>query len=261
MRSSSMTPRPPCSSWSCRAGNGFQMSKRRNSRKAVTSTGMVRGRKSTDTSMPATSSITMIPGSFASIARSTREPAQIPTSVTIASVTRRANVVKGMSQSAIRVTRLPTVPDATGEYPAPPTVARASASWSTGPSLLALADQFVAVDLGDRHVREAPRREPAVAQQHDTVDLGRLASQPPLEGKGAIRARPVHQHGLARAVERLLARPGEPVLRLLDESRALGHHLGGHLIRHVRRRRALLDRIREHAEAVEDHVLHEGEEI
>ena len=33
-----------------------------------------------------------------------------------------------MSQSAIRVTKLPTVPDATGEYPAPPTVATAKAA-------------------------------------------------------------------------------------------------------------------------------------
>ena len=45
--------------------------------------------------------------------------------------------MNGMSQSAIRVTKLPTVPDATGEYPAPPTVATASASRSTGPRLLA----------------------------------------------------------------------------------------------------------------------------
>src|SRR5262245_30270603 len=261
IRSSSMTPTPPCSSWSWRAGNGFQMSKRRNSRNAVTSTGMVRGRKSTEASMPATSSITMMPGSLASSARSTREPAQIPARVTTTSASARASGDKGMSQRAMTVTKLPTVPDATGEYPAPPTVATPRARRSTGPSLLALADQLVAVDLGDRHVGEAPRREPAVTQQHDPVDLGRLAGQPPLEGKRAVRARPVHQHGLPRAEQRFQARPGEPVLGLLDDRGTLGHDIIGHLVRQARRRCALFDGVGEDAEAVERDVLHEGQEI
>ena len=41
-------------------------------------TGIVRGRRSTESSMPATSSITMRLGSFVPSTRSTREPAQMP---------------------------------------------------------------------------------------------------------------------------------------------------------------------------------------
>ncbi len=64
--------------------------------------------------MPATSSITMTPGSFLPSARSTREPAQMPTRVTTTSATRMRSGVSGRSQIATTVTKLPTVPDATG---------------------------------------------------------------------------------------------------------------------------------------------------
>jgi hypothetical protein len=109
-----MTPMPPLSAWLSRAGNGFQMSNRRKSRNAVTSTGIERGNPITERSMPATSSITITPGSLRPSTRSTREPAHRPTSVTTTSATMRPNVVHGRSQMKIRVTKLPTVPDAIG---------------------------------------------------------------------------------------------------------------------------------------------------
>ena len=59
-----MTPSPPVRAWLSRAGKGFHTSKRRKRKNATRSTGMVRGRKRTDSAMPATSSITMMPGSF-----------------------------------------------------------------------------------------------------------------------------------------------------------------------------------------------------
>ena len=75
---------------------------------------MVRGSRITESSMPATSSITMTPGSFRPSTRSTREPAQMPMRVTTTSATAMRSGVRGRSQSATAVTKLPTVPDATG---------------------------------------------------------------------------------------------------------------------------------------------------
>src|SRR5581483_1877401 len=258
MRSSTITPMPPVRAWLSRAGNGFQMSKRRKSRNAVTSTGMLRGSgsRTTERSMPATSSMTITPGSLRPSARSTREPAQTPSTVTTASATTMRGRVRGRSQIATAVTRLPTVPDATGEYPAPNTLATTKASRSRMLSGL-FGDELVAVHLDDVDVCEASRREPAVAEQHVPVDLGRLARGAPLERKGGIRARPVHQHGLSRAHERLLPRPGEGVLEILHLLGALGHHLGRHLVRHRRGGRALLHRVGEDPETIEARLLHE----
>ena len=75
---------------------------------------MVRGRKRTDSAMPATSSITMMPGSFWPTARSTRPPDQMPSKVTASVVQTSAMGVNGMSHSRTRATALPTVPEATG---------------------------------------------------------------------------------------------------------------------------------------------------
>src|SRR5437773_10899079 len=182
-----MTPSPPDSAWLSRAGKGFQMSNTRNSRNALASTATVLGRYSTDSSMPATSSMTITPGSFAPKRRSTREPAHTPTSVTPASVITRPGAVNGMTQSATAVSRLPAVPGATGEYPAPPALAMASASRSTRPGAL-LADQFVTVHLDDRDLGESARRDPWIAEQHHAIDLRRLSGEPPLERKEIGRA-------------------------------------------------------------------------
>src|SRR4026209_2145865 len=206
MRSSTMTPIPPLSAWLSRAGNGFQMSNTRKSRNAVTSTGIERGSPITESSMPATSSITITPGSLRPSTRSTREPAQRPTSVTTTRVTRRPNVVHGRSQMKTRVTKLPTVPEAIGAEAAPKTLAARKAARSRRPSGL-FPDELVTVYLDDRDLREAARSQPSVAQQHHAVDLGRLSRGAALEGKRRIRARPVHQHGPARAVEEPLTLP------------------------------------------------------
>ena len=115
----------------------------------------------------------MTPGSFVPSTRYTREPAHIPSAVTAMSVPSSAGWLNGMSQRATRVTRLPTVPGATGQRPAPPTLAMAKARRSETSGRL-LSDQFVAVHLDDADVREAPRSERGITQQHDPIDLGRL---------------------------------------------------------------------------------------
>src|SRR5262249_22182077 len=196
-------------------------------------TGKVRGSQRTESIMPATSSITITPGSSTPSSRSTRDPAQMPTSVTPASVAPRLASVNGIHQSATSATRLPTVPGATGEYPAPPTLATTSASRSVRPARSA-RDQLVAVHLYDRDVGEAPGLERAVAQQHHAIDLRRLARQTSFERERRIGAPPVDEDGLPRAVELLLARPREAVLRLLHEPGALLHDVGRDRRRHGR---------------------------
>src|SRR5262245_40785371 len=250
-----MTPQPPGSRWEANAGNGFHTSKQRNRTKPAARKGTVRGTRSTDRIMPATSSITMTPGSLAPRARSARPPAQMPTAVTTAKVTARPRGVEGINHSASAVTRLPAVPGATGHRPTPRTEASATATRSAR----LLADELVAVHLGDAHVGEAAGLKRAVAEQHDAVDLGGLAGEPALERKRGVGPRPIDEHGLARAEQRLLAGPRQPVLRLLHEPGPLGHHLVGHGVRHVGGRRALLARVGEDAEAVERHLLHEVE--
>src|SRR5713101_6530113 len=181
-----MTPAPPPIDWLSRAGNGFQTSKMRKSTKAVARTGNVRGNVRTDTSMPAISSITITPGYLTPRTRSTRGAAQMPTATTATSVQKRVQRSNGMSQSPTRATKLPAVPGTTGEYPAPPTLARAKARRSTSPSLL--SHQLVTVHLRDLHLREVPRLELRIAQQHHAIDLRGLAGQSPLEGEGGIGA-------------------------------------------------------------------------
>src|SRR6266508_5036476 len=119
-----------------------------------------------------------------------------------------------MSQTAATVTRLPTVPGATGEKPAPPTLAMSSASRSKGPAPL-FADQLVAVRLDDGHLGEAPRAERGITEQDHAVDLRRLARQPAFIGESGIHGGTVDEDSLAGAVERLQALPDEAILRVL----------------------------------------------
>src|SRR4029453_16035117 len=98
---------------------------------------------------------------------------------TATNVAKRAGWLNGMSHSATRVTKLPTVPGTTGEHPAPPALAMAKASRSTKPGRL-LSDQFVAVHLDDGNVCEASWPSPSIAQEDDAVDFGRLPGQPSL---------------------------------------------------------------------------------
>src|SRR2546422_863336 len=180
MRSSTMTPAPPGSACAFPAGNGFTMSKTRNSAKATASTGSVSGSARTDSVMPATSSITMAPGSLPPSARSACSAAHVPIRVTATKKRTRPARENGTSHSRSTVSALATVPGATGAHPAPPTVAMTSATRvvvETG-RLHPLADELVAFHLGDARAREVPRREGgAVAEIDDAVDLGRLARE------------------------------------------------------------------------------------
>src|SRR3989449_977054 len=180
MRSSTMTPAPPRSACAFPAGNGFTMSKTRNSAKATASTGSVSGSARTDSVMPATSSITMAPGSLPPSARSACSAAHVPIRVTATKKRTRPARENGTSHSRSTVSALATVPGATGAHPAPPTVAMTSATRvvvETG-RLHPLADELVAFHLGDARAREVPRREGgAVAEIDDAVDLGRLARE------------------------------------------------------------------------------------
>src|SRR5438034_1369362 len=200
MRSSTMTPAPPRSACAFPAGNGFTMSKTRNSAKATASTGSVSGSARTDSVMPATSSITMAPGSLPPSARSACSAAHVPIRVTATKKRTRPARENGTSHSRSAVSALATVPGATGAHPAPPTVAMTSATRvvvETG-RLHPLADELVAFHLGDARAREVPRREGgAVAEIDDAVDLGRLAGRAALPRERRVLARPVHEHVVA----------------------------------------------------------------
>src|SRR3990172_2212867 len=194
-----MTPTPPARRWLARAGGGLRMSNTRKSTKPAASVGSVSGNGSAASVIPATSSTTIAPGSLTPRTRAARWGAHVPTSVT---ATREAA-----------------------------TVATSSATRSTGVGRLrALADELVPLDLGDADAREPPRREVAPAQVDDAVDLGGLAGRASLPRERGVLARPVHEHVLHRADELRLAVPGEAVLQVLDELRALGRDLGGHRV-------------------------------
>src|SRR5947207_3036797 len=264
MRSSTMTPAPPRSACAFPAGNGFTMSKTRNSAKATASTGSVSGSARTDSVMPATSSITMAPGSLPPSARSACSAAHVPIRVTATKKRTRPARENGTSHSRSAVSALATVPGATGAHPAPPTVAMTSATRvvvETG-RLHPLADELVAFHLGDARAREVPRREGgAVAEIDDAVDLGRLAGRAALPRERRVLARPVHEHVDDGAHEPGVALPRDPVLNVLDDGRTLGGELRVDLIGIVGRRRAGFGRVREHAEPVEARVLEEREEL
>src|SRR2546425_5207657 len=264
MRSSTMTPAPPRSACAFPAGNGFTMSKTRNSAKATASTGSVSGSARTDSVMPATSSITMAPGSLPPSARSACSAAHVPIRVTATKKRTRPARENGTSHSRSTVSALATVPGATGAHPAPPTVAMTSATRvvvETG-RLHPLADELVAFHLGDARAREVPRREGgAVAEIDDAGDLGRLAGRAALPRERRVLARPGHEHVDDGAHEPGVALPRDPVLNVLDDGRTLGGELRVDLIGIVGRRRAGFGRVREHAEPVEARVLEEREEV
>src|SRR5436189_1197440 len=246
------------------AGNGFTMSKTRNSAKATASTGSVSGSARTDSVMPATSSITMAPGSLPPSARSACSAAHVPIRVTATKKRTRPARENGTSHSRSAVSALATVPGATGAHPAPPTVAMTSATRvvvETG-RLHPLADELVAFHLGDARAREVPRREGgAVAEIDDAVDLGRLAGRAALPRDRRVRARPVHERVDDGAHGPGVALPRDPVLNVLDDGRTLGGELRVDLIGIVGRRRAGFGRVREHAEPVEAGVREEREEL
>ena len=159
---------------------------------------MVRGTKRTDSTMPATSSITMMPGSFWPRRRSTRPPAQMPARVD----RERGEEAQGRERDEPERDEGDGAADGAGRHGR---VAGAAARWRAraaqagrrGPSAPHSPDQLVAVHFDDADLREAARREALVAEEHHPVDLGRLAGQPSLEGKRAVgaRARPRARSG------------------------------------------------------------------
>src|SRR5438876_5297472 len=256
-----MTPSPPRTRWLARAGNGLTVSKSRNRRNPVTSVGSVSGNASTESVIPATSSMTIAPGSFLPRTRSARCAAHVPASVTTTKKTTRPVPEKGTSQRTSTGRMLPTVPGATGTHPAPPAVAMISATRSAAAARLgALADQLVPFDLDDGHAREPAGLEAAAEIDH-TVDLGRLAGGAPLEGERRILAPAVHEDVRDRPHELPVALPCDPVLKVLHDRRALGGQLGGDLVGERGRRRPLFGRVREDAEAVEAHDVEELETV
>src|SRR5262245_51944246 len=162
------------------------------------------------------------------------------------------------------VTALATVPGATGAQPIPPTVAMASARRVENVSerLGAIRDELVAFHLGDTRARETPGCETiATAQIHDAVDLRRLSRRPAFPRECGILARPVHQHVDDGADELGVAIERRGVVLVLHRGGALGSGFRIDLAGEGRRRRALLGRIREHAQAIEARVVEEREQI
>src|SRR5438132_13182502 len=256
-----MTPSPPRTRWLARAGNGLTVSKTRNRRNPVTSVGSVSGNASTESVIPATSSMTIAPGSFLARTRSARCAAHVPASVTTTKKTTRPVPEKGTSQRTSTVRTLPTVPGATGTHPAPPAVAMISATRSAAATRLgALADQLVPLDLDDGHAREPAGLEAAAEIDH-AVDLGRLTGGAALERERRILAGAVDEHVRDRPHELRVLLPREPVLKFLDVRRALGRHLRGHLVGEHGRRGSLLGRVGEDPEPVEAHRVEELEEM
>ena len=101
--------------WLARAGNGLVTSKILNRTKPTASTAGVSANGATVSVMPATSSMTITPGSFAPIARSARWAAQVPVRVTATRNTTRPARENGTTQRMRTARALPTVPGATGE--------------------------------------------------------------------------------------------------------------------------------------------------
>src|SRR5688572_3624077 len=254
-----MTPTPPGSRWETLAGNGLTSSKTRKRTKPTTAAAGVSGTASIESVMPATSSTTMAPGSLPRDSACSASPAaQVPTTVAATKSATRTTGVGAKSQRPAMVSALATVPGASGARPTPPTVATATARRVRTATLGALADELVAVDLDDADAREVPGAEVAAAAQvDDAVDLRRLAGGAALPVERGVLAGTIDQH--VHRCPHLLARPlpGEGVLRLLDARRALGRHLGLDLPGVARRRRALLGRVGEDAEAVEAHLVDE----
>src|SRR5438445_10663560 len=95
----------------------------------------------------------------------------------------------------------------------------------------ALADQLVSLDLDDADAREPSRRQAAIPQIDDAVDLGRLPGRPTFPRERRVLARAVDQDVAARAGESGMAPPGPTVLTLLPDRRPLGRDPGRGLVR------------------------------
>src|SRR5262249_4729779 len=224
MRSSTITPAPPLSACAWRAGAGFTMSKTRKSRNASTATGIVTGTSSTDSVIPATSSMTIAPGSLVPSARSACSAAHVPISVKTTNNKMMLVRESASSQSATMVIALATVPGAIGAKPTPPMVATASATRSSGAGRSdAVCNELVAFDLDDAGAREFSRRELGpMSQIDDTVDLGRLSRRPAFPGERRILARSVHEHVDDGADELGVAIERCRVMLILHGGRTLG---------------------------------------
>src|SRR5713226_8672950 len=88
-------------------------------------------------------------------------------------------------------------------------------------TLLPLAHQLVALDLGDAHAGEPARSERAVAQVDDAVDLRRLSGRARLPRERGVLARPVDEHVEHGAEDLLLALPRDGLAEILDAGGAL----------------------------------------
>src|SRR5207253_8676341 len=125
----------------------------------------------------------------------------------------------------------------------------------------ALADQLVSLDLDDADAREPSRRQAAIPQIDDAVDLGRLPGRPTFPRERRVLARAVDQDVGDRAGESGMALPGPTVLMLLHDRRALGRDLGRDLVGKRDGGRPLLARIGEDAEPVEARLLEELQRV
>src|SRR5574337_675937 len=178
-----MIPKPPGSDWASLTGNGLRMSKTRKQTNARSRIGRVRGSVSTESSMPATSSITITPGSFWTTIRSILPAAQAPTRETPTRITARDRFERGTSHRSAAAKRLPAVPGASGTNPAPPAVARPKAK----PSVSRLAHEFVPFNLDDPDICEPARAERA---HHDPFHQPEIAVEE--AGLHAGHRRPAH---------------------------------------------------------------------
>src|SRR5207245_2937464 len=176
----------------------------------------------TESVIPATSSMTIAPGSFLPRTRSARCAAHVPASVTTAKKTTRPVPEKGTSQRTSTVRALPTVPGATGTHPAPPAVAMISATRSAGVTRLgALADQLVPLDLDGNLVGEPGRRRSVLGRVREDAEPieAHLVEEPEEILKRRLRfAREADQHRRA---------DGEPRDRLAKRGDDLLHAPGG----------------------------------
>src|SRR5687767_3542743 len=240
------------------------MSNTRKSTNPAISTAGVSGSVSTASAMPATSSITMAPGSLPPSDRSASCAAQVPTRITASSMTTSARGDGNRTPRANAVRALATVPGATGAWPTPPTVAtrRANRWRAVSGRLAAVGNELVTLDLGDPHAREASGGPRVTATQiDDAVDLRRLARHASFPCEGRVLAGAVHEHVDDGAGQLGVRFPRDRILAILHDRRALGGDLGFDLVGVAGRRCAGFRRVGEDAEPVEPHVLHEREKI
>src|SRR5207253_10661058 len=86
----------------------------------------------------------------------------------------------------------------------------------------ALADQLVSLDLDDADAREPSRRQAAIPQIDDAVDLGRLSGRPTFPPERPVLSLAVYQDVVYRSGQPRIALPGPTVLMILHDRRSLG---------------------------------------